>query len=319
MHISSLTNMIKFVEKYLDKEKKYKILDIGSQEVEGEANGSYRLAFNNSNWEYVGCDIVAGKNVDIVLKEPYKWQNIKRKSFDCVVCGQMLEHDEFFWLTMLEIRRILKPEGLCCIIAPSGGPEHKYPVDCYRYYPDGLKAAAHYAGLEAVEVYAQWNEELYPDWDPDWRDCVLICKRPSAKSIDDLKYAMSRWMINTGSKCVYHIDYGNSYSRETTWTTPKPSLVATLYVDTGEGFNEQQVEKVVLKTNEHFKQHWIVSADSKAIRFEPLQGYGCIIEKLKITLSTGKVDIAELESNGTAINLDSYIFVDTKTHIFLFE
>ncbi len=52
------------------------------------------------------------------------------------------EHTEFFWLTMREMKHALKPGGLCCIIAPSAGPEHQYPVDCWRVYPDGLRAAA---------------------------------------------------------------------------------------------------------------------------------------------------------------------------------
>jgi SAM-dependent methyltransferase len=41
-----------------------------------------------------------------------------------------------FWLTYLEILRVLKPNGLFYLNAPSNGLFHRYPVDCWRFYPD---------------------------------------------------------------------------------------------------------------------------------------------------------------------------------------
>jgi hypothetical protein len=35
-----------------------------------------------------------------------------------------------------ETLRILKPTGLLYINAPSNGIFHRYPVDCWRFYPD---------------------------------------------------------------------------------------------------------------------------------------------------------------------------------------
>lgn len=310
MHTSSLLNMKCFVEKYMDPKKHYKILDIGSQEVDGDANGSYRRIFENANWEYVGADVVKGKNVDIVLQTPYEWKNIKSKSFDCVVCGQMLEHDEFFWLTMLEIRRIMKPEGLCCIIAPSGGPEHRYPVDCYRYYPDGLRAVARYAGLETLETYAQWNAELYPEMDADWRDCVLICKRPKETKVQGLKFAMRHWMLNMSSRSVADVDYGNTYSQDTTWRTPGPNLFSSLYIDTGIGFNEEQVERRGVKTTQHYKQRYLLPENCRNVRFDPVEGYHCMVRNFKV-LSDSTVGKVEYANNGKKVDLESYIFMDT--------
>ena len=89
--------------------------------------------------------------------------------FDVVISGQTFEHIEFFWLTMQEIKRILKQTGLCCIIAPSSGPEHKFPIDCWRFFPDGMKAIAKYAKLSIIEVYSV-IEDL-------WNDTILICKK----------------------------------------------------------------------------------------------------------------------------------------------
>jgi len=299
-----------FAKKYMKTGKHYKILDIGSQEVDGDANGSYRHIFEKPKWKYIGADVVNGKNVDIVLKKPYQWKNIKSKSFDVVVCGQMLEHDEFFWLTMLEIKRIMKPGGICCIIAPSGGPEHRYPVDCYRFYPDGLRAVARYAGLETLEAYAQWNAELYPDMDADWRDCILICRRPRETGIQQLSFALRHWLLNVGSKSVAEVDYGNTYSQETTWRTPAPNLFSSLYIDTGAGFNEGQVERHVVKTTQHYKQRYQLPKSCRSVRFDPVEGYRCMIRNLKV-VSDVPLDKTEYMHNGKKMDFGNYIFMDT--------
>lgn len=186
MHKSSYNNMKKFVEGYLEKykDKELTILDIGSQDV----NGSYKPLFDNPNWKYYGCDMVEGNNVDIVLKDIYDWKEIKSHSVDVVISGQAFEHIEYIWGTMLEISRVLKDEGMACIIAPSGGVEHRYPFDCWRFYPDGFSALSKYSGLNPLKVYTQWDKEHYPDFNPVWKDTVLICKKPTMRLRRKLKF-----------------------------------------------------------------------------------------------------------------------------------
>lgn len=59
---------------------------------------------------------------------------------------------EFFWLVATEVARVLKLGGLFFLIAPSKRPEHRYPVDCWRYYPDGYRAIGNWSGLETLET-----------------------------------------------------------------------------------------------------------------------------------------------------------------------
>ena len=152
------------------------ILDLGSLDV----NGSYREYFDVSPWLYRGVDMTQGENVDIVLEDPYDWREIRSNSVDVLISGQAFEHIEFFWITMLEIERVLKPGGLCCIIAPSGGSEHRYPVDCWRFYTDGFAALGRFARLEVVEAFTQWKpDSRYADLSNSWRDSVLICRKES--------------------------------------------------------------------------------------------------------------------------------------------
>jgi len=179
MHLSSIDKMKQFREKYLfgKEDIHLKIIDLGSMEI----GGCYRPIFNEAKWEYSGLDLCAGKNVDIVLSDPYNWLEIASESADVCISGQTFEHIEYFWKTMSEIARILRPGGLCCIIAPSGGPEHKYPVDCWRFYPDGFKALARFVHLEILEVFTQWNPEGYKDGSDMWADTVLIAKKPASE------------------------------------------------------------------------------------------------------------------------------------------
>lgn len=167
-----------------------RIFDLGSQDI----NGSYRPLFAEPRWTYVGVDMAAGKNVDLVLREPYRWREISAASADVIVSGQTFEHTEFFWLTMREIARALKPEGLCCIIAPSSGPEHQYPVDCWRVYPDGLRAVARYAGLDVLEATTQWED--LPDYDEEsnkWHDSLLVARKPE-RSRTSYSQRLSAWL-----------------------------------------------------------------------------------------------------------------------------
>lgn len=179
MHKSSIDKMLTFRKRYLSGKEdcELKILDLGSTDI----GGSYRTIFDEEKWGYTGIDLLPGKNVDIVLSDPYNWLEIESSSSDVFISGQTFEHIEYFWQTMLEIARVLKPGGLCCIIAPSGGPEHRYPVDCWRFYPDGFKALARYARLEVLEVRTQWEAEGHSDGSDIWADTMLVARKKEVK------------------------------------------------------------------------------------------------------------------------------------------
>ena len=179
MHQSSYEKMEAFVDNYLkSKKNEYLIiLDLGSQDV----NGTYKPLFSPSKWKYIGIDVSEGKNVDIVIPDPYSWRGIRSDFADVIISGQTFEHIEYIWLTMDEIFRVLKPGGICCIIAPSSGAEHKYPADCWRIYPDGFRALAKHGGLEVLEVFTQWENKTYSDGSNNWHDSVIICRKPEKK------------------------------------------------------------------------------------------------------------------------------------------
>lgn len=164
MHPSSKVQMKRFINKYLGREANLSILDVGSYDL----NGTYRELFTCSNWTYRGADLIgtAEKNVDILLKGPYYW-GIEAESFDVAVSGQTLEHVEDLHLWIQKFDFVLKPRGLVCIIAPWQWRIHRYPLDCWRILPDGMRFLLEkICKFEVLEAYVAES------------DCVGIARKP---------------------------------------------------------------------------------------------------------------------------------------------
>jgi len=142
------------------------LLDIGAADV----NGSYRGLFADPRIRYRGVDLAPGPGVDLVAASPDAIP-APDASADVVISGQALEHCERFWVLFQEMARVLKPDGLLFLIAPSSGPVHRYPVDCYRFYPDAYAALARMSGCHLVDC---WLDERGP-----WKDLVgVFAKQP---------------------------------------------------------------------------------------------------------------------------------------------
>lgn len=167
------------------------ILDLGAMDI----HGCYRPLFDAPAWTYTGLDLEPGPNVDVVLRHPYHWREIPSASADVLISGQCFEHVEFFWLTILEIERVLKVGGLACLLAPSGGFEHRYPVDCWRFYPDGFAALARFAGLEPLSAEFPAPGMEYTDDSALWKDCRLIARKPVSGLRARMGRRIARWVL----------------------------------------------------------------------------------------------------------------------------
>ena len=155
MHESSREAMAKALATHVagashlpsDRDGVISVVDVGSFDV----NGTYRDFFDNPLFHYTGVDVSEGPNVDIVMPDPSVIP-FPDCSHHLVISGQMLEHAPRFWEIFAEMSRVLAVGGRMIVIAPSAGPEHRYPVDCYRYLPDSFHALATDNGLDVVEV-----------------------------------------------------------------------------------------------------------------------------------------------------------------------
>ena len=183
MHKSSMLRMQWFKENYvsnLDKKETITVLDVGSQSIPGQED-SYKIFFNEPPFQYIGLDMMEGYNVDIVVKHAYQWNEIPDDFCNILITGQTFEHIEFPWLTMAEIARVLKPDGLVCVIVPSRQSMHRYPVNCQNYFGDGLIALAKYVGLNTL--HASTNraplKASFEWYAKGIQDTMFIAKKPN--------------------------------------------------------------------------------------------------------------------------------------------
>jgi len=172
MHKSAYNNAVRFYENYCqDNIQSKTVLDVGSW----DSNGCLKPIFQKS-LQYVGLDAQAGPNVDVVSNS--NDMPFENEQFDIIISTSCFEHDEMFWLTFLEMCRVLKSGGYIYICAPSSGPYHPHgcPSDSWRFYPDSWRSLARWANknnykLKLVESYI--DSSYFPP-DDHWQDSVGI-------------------------------------------------------------------------------------------------------------------------------------------------
>lgn len=177
MHPTAMDNGRLFFERYLGNAGGKTVVDVGAQNV----NGSLREVCPPGA-RYLGVDFVAGDGVDLILDDPYRLP-FEAASVDVVVSSSCFEHVEFFWLMFTEILRVLKPDGLFYLNAPSNGEFHRYPVDCWRFYPDsgaalvnwGMRSGYHPVLLESFTTAQRLDI---------WNDYVAVFLKDQARTGD---------------------------------------------------------------------------------------------------------------------------------------
>ena len=123
------------------------VLDIGSL----DCNGTYKDLMP-PHWKYIGADLRAGPNVDICMESEYEIP-LESGSVDMVISGQCLEHCRNPFKLVAEASRVLRDDGLVLLVAPFVFFEHKEPVDCFRFLPDGMEAIFAECGIRAIRTY----------------------------------------------------------------------------------------------------------------------------------------------------------------------
>ena len=127
------------------------VLEVGSLDV----NGSVRPLFAGAGC-YTGIDFRVGPGVDALMNAHNL--GFGDESFDVVISTEMLEHDDEFWLSMVEMGRVLKRQGLLIITARGNGfMPHDYPADFWRFMPVSFHKLLSLAGCEALEIAEDWH------------------------------------------------------------------------------------------------------------------------------------------------------------------
>jgi SAM-dependent methyltransferase len=157
MHESSQSLMLDLLRRVAS--PGLRCLDVGSLNV----NGSYRQQVEKFGMRYLGLDQSAGPNVDIVASA-YALP-CATDEFDVVLSGQTLEHLTMPILAVEEMKRVCRAGGWVLLIAPFVYGEHRFPIDCWRFLPDGLRFLLE--GFEAQDAGLMHH------------DCFALARKPT--------------------------------------------------------------------------------------------------------------------------------------------
>ncbi len=179
MHASSFEKIRAFRDTYLKASPGavLSVLDIGS--MAHKAQDTYRPLFDGPLYEFTGLDIAEGPNVDLVPEDVFHWAEVPDRSVDVVISGQTFEHNPYFWITLAEVARVLVPGGLAAIVAPGSGAVHRYPFDCWRFYPDAWPAACAFVGLDLLEYAMEDRPSDTRMTGFDWHDNFMVARAPT--------------------------------------------------------------------------------------------------------------------------------------------
>jgi SAM-dependent methyltransferase len=137
--------------RYLSKEfiTNNKVLEIGPS---GNPS-TYKKIVNNNSIEWHTLDFVnttfigfATNELTYQITDPYNFP-IETHTYDIVISGQVVEHVNKPWRWIKELSRVTKRGGTILMISPISWPYHEAPIDCWRIFPDGIRALSEEAGL----------------------------------------------------------------------------------------------------------------------------------------------------------------------------
>ncbi len=133
MHINSLLLFEKYAKRYF--KNNLKVLEIGPNGFPSTYKKSVKS--NSISWDTI--DLFPNDKLTYLAINEYKFP-IEDNSYDIVLSGQVIEHVRKVWIWIKELSRVCKKGGLIITINPVSYPFHKSPYDCWRIYPEGMKA-----------------------------------------------------------------------------------------------------------------------------------------------------------------------------------
>jgi len=160
MHLNSKLLFEKYA-KYLFKPG-MRVLEIGPDGFPS----TYRKIVNDNKIEWETLDMYVSEKLTYSSTSEYQFP-IPSDTFDIILSGQVIEHVRKIWLWIKEVARVCRPGGLVVTVNPVSWQFHEFPVDCWRIYPEGMKALYEDAGLvmkmshfDSLEPYVRSSYHL---------------------------------------------------------------------------------------------------------------------------------------------------------------
>jgi SAM-dependent methyltransferase len=110
---------------------------------------AYRAVVDRGRLNWDTLDVFQDARLTHVATSEYSFP-IADASYDVVLSGQVIEHVRKPWVWMREVARVCKSQGVVITINPVSWPYHEAPIDCWRAYPEGMKALYEDACLDVL-------------------------------------------------------------------------------------------------------------------------------------------------------------------------
>jgi SAM-dependent methyltransferase len=131
-----------------------RVLEIGPD----RSPSTYQILARGQYGAWDTLDLAWRRDIPLTHKATREYEfPLPDDSYDIVLSGQVIEHVGKIWLWMRELARICKPGGHVITINPVSWHYHEAPMDCWRIYPEGMKALSEDAGLDVV--VSHWGSE----------------------------------------------------------------------------------------------------------------------------------------------------------------
>ncbi len=115
----------------VDEVRGKRIIEVGSHNINGSVKEYAKRLLPS---EYIGIDMEAGRDVDIICNAEDIVKKFGKESFDIVISTEMLEHAKDWKKVISNIKQICKNGGIILITTRSHGfGRHEYPNDYWRY------------------------------------------------------------------------------------------------------------------------------------------------------------------------------------------
>lgn len=151
MHQNTLLILEKYARTYF--QGPLRVLEIGPDDMPSEVQkllGNDTMTWHTLNLRN-GEDYTRAKNdrISIIADDEYRYP-IEDGVYDVVISTNVAEHVRKLWKWYPELCRVLKPGGHVITVSPISWPYHEAPVDCWRIYPEGIRAVYEDSGLTDV-------------------------------------------------------------------------------------------------------------------------------------------------------------------------
>jgi hypothetical protein len=155
MHLNSELLFLKYAKQYFL--PKNRVIEIGPDKFPS----TYQEIVKDATVNWDTLDLYQNDNLTYCVKEEYVYP-ITDNYYDIVLSAQVLEHIRKIWVWIKELARICNKGGYVIIINPVSWIFHEAPIDCWRAYPEGMKALYGEAGLEVV--LSVWESLEIPNY-----------------------------------------------------------------------------------------------------------------------------------------------------------